>query len=315
MTLLVLGGTGFIGRHVVAALLARRERVAIGTRHPRRALRRSPAAACCELREAHLERLTCPGDWLQVLEDVDVVVNAVGILRERGAETYDRVHHLAPAALALICARLGLRLVHVSALGLHETARSRFLTSKLAGERAVAAAGGDYTIVRPSLLDGEGGFGARWLRRVANWPVHPVPAGAIGRIAALDVADLGKAIATLCVPHARDLWREVELGGSDSWAIGDYLAALRRAAGKGEALRLEVPGWLARFGSHVCDLLNFSPFSFGHLELMRTDNVPRENLLPVLLGRPPTRVDAPRACQAFASAPTGHETPVPPSPQ
>lgn len=316
MTILVLGGAGFIGRHVVAALLARGETVTIGTRHPRRARRRLPAlAASCELREAHLEKLAAPADWYALLEGVGLVVNAVGILRERGPETYDSVHHLAPAALAKICARLGLRLIHVSALGLHDGARSRFITSKRAGERAIVASGADYTIVRPSLLDGEGGFGARWLRWVASWPVHFVPADADGRIAALDVGDLGEAIATLCVPHAKGVWREVELGGSAVWTIGEYLAALRRARGGDPVPSIEVPAWLALCASHVCDAVHFSPFSLGHLELMRRDNVPRENLLPVLLGRAPTRVGANLRRQAFASAPTGQATPVPPSPQ
>lgn len=310
MTTLVLGGAGFIGRQVVAALLARRERVVVGTRMPRRRQH-----AGCAVREAHLERLLSPADWYPLLEDIDVVVNCVGILRERRAETYDRVHHRAPAALAELCARLGRRLIHVSALGLHDAARSGFIRSKLAGERAIAASGADYTIVRPSLLDGEGGFGARWIRWLARWPVHFVPASATGRIAALNVEDLGRAIALLCVPHARGVWREVELGGAEAWTIGDYLGALRRRRGMREAVRVEVPAWLARLGSHACDLLHFSPYSFGHFELMRHDNVPRENLLPVLLGRAPTRIGASLRRQAFASAPTGQETPVPPSPQ
>ena len=315
MTILVLGGTGFIGRHLVAALAARRETVAIGTRKPRRAARRLPGAAGLHIRELHLERLTSPAAWFEVLEGTDVVVNAVGILRERGAETYDRVHHLAPAALAETCARLGVRLIHVSALGLHDETRSRFLVSKLAGERAITRSGADYTIVRPSLLDGEGGFGARWMRWVASWPVHIVPASAAGRIAVLDVTDLGKAIATLCVPHAKGVWREAELGGAEAWTLGDYLAVLRRARGLKDAPRVLVSDWLARLGSHLCDLLHFSPFSFGHYELLQHDNVPCENLLPVLLGRAPTRIGAPRTRHAIASAPTGQEAPMPPSPK
>ena len=201
----------------------------------------------------------------------------------------------------------------MSALGLQYESRSRFLASKLAGERAIARSGADYTIVRPSLLDGDGGFGARWMRWVASWPIHIVPANAAGRIAVLDVADLGKAIATLCVPHARGVWREAELGGAQAWTLGDYLAVLRRAKGLKDAPRMRVPDWLARFGSHVCDLLHFSPFSFGHYELLQHDNVPRENLLPVLLGRAPTRIGARRTRQANSSVPTGQETPVLPS--
>jgi NADH dehydrogenase len=290
MTTLVLGGAGFIGRHVAAALAARGHVLVIGSRRPRRAARRLPASLhFCERREVHLERLTSPEVWRPLLEGIDTVVNAVGILRERGAETYERVHHLAPGALAAACARRAIRFVHISALGLHDGARSRFLRSKLAGERALAACGSNYSIVRPSLLDGEGGFGAHWFRRVARWPVHFVPADALGRIAALDVRDLGEAVAVLCEKRATREWREVELGGSVLRTIGDYLAALR-PADLGPAMRVCVSAWLARIVSQLCDLAHFSPFSFGHLELMRRDNGPRHNLLPALLGRAPTPV-------------------------
>jgi NADH dehydrogenase len=290
MTTLVLGGAGFLGRHIAAALAARGHAVVIGTRRPRRAARRLPAALhACERREAHLERLNAPEAWSPLLAGIDTVVNAVGILRERGAETYERVHHLAAGALAAACARRAIRLVHISALGLHDGARSRFLRSKLAGERSIAACGSGYSIVRPSLLDGDGGYGAKWFRRVARWPLNFVPADAHGRIAALDVRDFGEAIAVLCEKSAAPEWREVELGGSVLRTMGDYLAALR-PVDLPPAVRIAVPAWLARLASHVCDLLRFSPFSFGHLELMRRDNAPRYNLLPVLLGRAPTPV-------------------------
>src|SRR4051812_9865000 len=280
---LVRGGAGCIGRHGGAALAARGHEVLIGTRRPARAAKRLPARLHgCERREVHLERLTTPEAWEPLLRGVDTVVNAVGIMRERPAETYSRVHHLAPAALAAACARRAIRLVHVSALGLHASARSGFLSSKLAGERAIAACGSNYSIVRPSLLDGEGGFGAAWFRHVARWPVHFLPTDACGRTAALHVRDLGEALAVLSEKRdARD-WREVELGGSVLRTLGEYLAALRPAARR-PALRVAVPASMARIASHLCDLAHFSPFSFGHLELLRRDNVPNPNRLPALL--------------------------------
>ena len=283
MRILVLGGAGFIGRHAAGALLGRGHEVCIGTRHPRRAARRLPAGLRgCELREAHLERLTSRAGWHPLLAGFDVIVNAVGILRERHAETYDRVHHLAPAALAAACALVGRRLVHVSALGLHVDARSGFIRSKIAGERAVAASGADYSIVRPSLLEGKGGFGARWIHALARLPVHVVPVDATGRIAVMDVRDLGVAIAVLCGLPGHEC-REAELGGNECPTMAGYLAALRRKSGRPRALLIRLPAWMARFASHGCDALHFSPFSFGHLELMRRDNLPTHNLLPALL--------------------------------
>jgi uncharacterized protein YbjT (DUF2867 family)/fatty acid desaturase len=294
MTVLVLGGAGFLGRHAAAALAGRGHTVVIGTRHPSRTARRLPAGLHgCERREAHLERLLSPEAWKPLLRGVGTVVNAVGILRERGAETYERVHHFAPAALAAACARGAIRLIHISCPGLHPDARSRFLTSKLAGERAVAACGSNYSIVRPSLLDGEDGYGALWFRRVARWPVHPVPAGTRASIAAFDVDEFGEAVAALCEKRDARGWREVELGGRDVLTVAEYLAALRPTHLR-PALRIELPAWLARGVSHLCDLVHFSPYSFGHLEILRRDNAPRYNRLAELLGREPARIGAPR---------------------
>ncbi len=292
MRVMVLGGTGFIGQRAAAALRARGHNVVIGTRNPKRALTKlPPALRDCELRETHFESLTTRYVWQPLLSDVDAVVNAVGILRERGRETYDRVHNMAPTALAAACERLHLRLVHVSALGLRPQALSRFIHSKILAERAIAAGGADYSIVRPSLLDGDGGFGAEWIRRVARWPVHFIPAEARGRMAPLDVRDLGEALAVLC-ERGGEGRREVELGGSAKRPMADYLASIRALYSERPALRIPIPRFAARIAAHVCDLVHFSPFSFGHLELLRRDNVPRVNLLPALIGRAPTPVGA-----------------------
>jgi len=287
---MVLGGTGFVGRHAAAALRARGHALVIGTRHPKRALAKlPPGLRDAELRETHFESLTTRYIWKPLLQDVDAVVNAVGILRERGGETYDRVHNMAPAALGEACARLGLRLIHVSALGLRPEARSRFLRSKLIAERNIAASGADYSLVRPALLDGEGGFGAEWLRRVARFPVHLYPSDARGRMAPLDVRDLGDAIAVLC-ERGGEGRREVELGGSAKRTMAEYLAALRALHSERPALRLPVPALLARLAAHACDLLHLSPLSVASLVLMRRDNLPRVNLLSSLIGRAPAPV-------------------------
>lgn len=300
LRVLVLGGSGFIGRHAVNALLDRGCRVIIGSRHPQRIERKLPDdARDCPRRAVRLERLTEADDWATLLADVDVVLNCVGILRQRGGETYQRVHHLAVAALAAASRRAGVRVVHVSALGLEHPARSRFLRSKRDGEAALRASGADWRIARPSLLDGDGGYGALWIRRVARWPLQLLPADATGKIAALDVDELGEALAHLaCLPLPADTnaaEREYDLGGPVLQTLPDYLAAIRRLHTDAPLRCVRVPGLLARLGSHVCDVLHWTPFSFGHWELLRHDNRPLRNRLPELLGRRPRMIGLPPA--------------------
>ena len=260
---LVLGGKGFIGRYVVRALALQGAEVSIGTRHAERANEHALV----------LHQLTRTEHWSDAVARFDVIVNCVGILRERWGENYADVYLHAPAAIAEACAAQGKRFIHITALGLHAHASSGFLTAKLAGEAAITKTGGEACIVRPSLLDGPDGFGSRWLRRVAQWPIHFVPADAQGALAPLDVNDLGEAIAALCVCSRDALPTSVELGGETRYALDQYLKALR--ARPTAVFTLQVPAWMVRVAAHMLDVLHLTPLSWGHVELMRRDNAPR----------------------------------------
>jgi NADH dehydrogenase len=285
MKVLVLGGRGFIGRYAVRSLLARGHEVTIGTRTSRFVHGDSRVS----YRTVSLHKVTRCIDWCDIVKPYDTVINCVGILRPRWRESYDEVHHWAPYRLAKACAVYGKRFIHVSALGLSDTATSEFIRSKLAGEIAIAESGADYSIVRPSILDADDGFGARWIRRVANARVQWVPSCARGMLAPLAVEDLGEALARLAETSNEARYREIELGGRDERTMGVYLRALR-----GESLPnplcIELPSWFVRAMSHVCDLFHVTPLSWAHVQLMRRDNRPEINLLPELLGREPKRV-------------------------
>jgi NADH dehydrogenase len=255
---------------VVAALSAGGADVVVGTRRPSRS---KAASLACPVEHIELHHLTHASDWQERIERFDVVVNCAGILRERWGETFDAVYYRAPVALAEACAIHGKRLIHVTALGLTAGASSGFITAKLNGENGIRRLGGETCIVRPSLLDGVDGFGARWLRRVAQWPVHFIPTDALGRLAPLHVHDLGCAIAALCVCAAEALPTSVELGGEVRYGMAGYLLAMRSSPR--QAIALQVPAWTVRLCAHLLDVLHLTPLSWGHVELMRRDNVPR----------------------------------------
>jgi uncharacterized protein YbjT (DUF2867 family) len=280
---LVLGGRGFIGRHAVNALVAARAELSIGSRCTISARKHLLPEQLPKL-QVRMETMLKAGDWQALLAQFDVVLNCVGILRQRGAETYQRVHCEAVAALAEACKISGVRLVHVSALGLAPVRdgktiihRSGFLRSKLAGEGRLRDSGAQAALVRPSLLDGEDGFGARWLREFAKFPIHFVPANALGKIAPLPVQKLGVTLAELCLDPSKTAVHcpIYELGGAQALGIDQYLAQLRLALGHIRPARvIKVPGLLVRIGAHICDVLHFSPLSFGHYELLQYDNHP-----------------------------------------
>lgn len=285
----MLGGRGFIGRHAVSSLLESSVgvEVVVGTRVVDESLSLPQLAV-------HFETMLGSEDWRSIIDSFDVVLNCVGILRPVGEATYDAVHHLAPAALAEACHLQQKRFVHVSALGLKDDAKSGFLISKKRGEQAIKAISSSWIIARPSLLDGEGGYGAAWLRGVSRLPLFFVPADAKGHIAGLMVTDLGEALAQLCLGTDEHLKlaqsREFELGGNEAVAFEGYIRGLRTRYSEKRALCFKIPSLAARAGAHICDLFHATPFSFGHWELLRNDNTPHPNRLPELLGREPQSI-------------------------
>ena len=118
-----------------------------------------------------------------------------------------------------------------------------------------------------------------------------VPADAKGLLAALDVSELGEALATLCTASTEQLGlensREFELGGPHAMTFQRYIEALRRNHTDKTAICIPVPAILARLGAHLCDLLHATPFSFGHWELLQQDNKPKQNRIAELIGRAP----------------------------
>ena len=132
------------------------------------------------------------------------------------------------------------------------------------------------------------------MRGISRLPLFVAPADAKGHIAALDVGDLGEALARLALTDAEalrlDRSRIFEFGGAESWEFRDYVFALRRTYTHKRSLCVPLPGLIARLGAHICDLLHITPFSFGHWELLQRDNVPEHNRLQEVLGRDPVSV-------------------------
>ena len=152
--ILVLGGTGFVGRSVCEKLVERSGgaggRILVPTRHPARG--------------KHLQMLPTlqllPADLYddaqlaRLVAGCDAVINLVAVL-QGDERRFQQVHVELPRRLALACRAAGVkRLVHVSALGVSASAPSLYLRSKAAGEKVLAEAGLDLTVLRPSVIFG-----------------------------------------------------------------------------------------------------------------------------------------------------------------
>jgi len=150
--ILLLGGTGFVGRQICEQLVRAGLRVTVPTRREvnARAVQPLPGVTVLEADvhdEAELARLL-PGH--------DAVVNLVGVLHGN-QQRFERAHVELPRKLARAMQAAGIRrLVHVSALGASADGPSLYQRSKAAGEAALREAGLELTLLRPSVIFGAG---------------------------------------------------------------------------------------------------------------------------------------------------------------
>ena len=171
----VFGGSGFIGRHVVQRLAAAGWRVRVATRDPEGATYLRPRGDVGQVEPVYAD-LTKDFSVQAAVERADLVIDLVGILYERGRQTFQALHVEGASRIAAAAKAAGVKqLIHVSALGADEDSDSAYARSKAAGEKAVREAFPGAVIFRPSVVFGpEDGFFNRFAALTGISPVLPV---------------------------------------------------------------------------------------------------------------------------------------------
>ena len=280
MIILLTGASGFIGRHLATALTAAGH-VVIEAR--RGAPDGSPHVA------ADFTRDLDAAIWAPRLTGVDAVINAVGILRERGEQTFEKIHARAPQALFAACASTRVRrVVQISALGA-DWGTTGYFASKHAADEYLATLPLEWTIVQPSIVYGEGGTSARLFTMLASLPVTPLPAGGEQRVQPIHIDDLAAAIVNL-FGRADVARQRVALVGPRAQTLREFLQALRTALGLRAAQSVAVPRWLMRVGAGVAQLMPRSLLDRETLAMLEMGNTADPAMTRRLLERAPRAV-------------------------
>ena len=229
MRICVLGGSGFVGRHLVERLVIDGHEVVVPSRNP----------------SAHRDLLVLPGVRLVTADfhttlalrrhvsGMDAVVNLIGILHERRGGDFARIHVDIPRRVAEACEAAEVpRVLHVSALNAAANAPSRYLRSKWQGEAAFAGARFATTIFRPSILFGPNdSFTTRFASWLALAPgFFPLPC-ADARVAPLHVADLARAMIR-ALDARQSFGATYDLCGSVTYTLRQWVEYIANLAGR-----------------------------------------------------------------------------------
>lgn len=252
MRILVTGASGFIGQALVAALARAGHTVVCAARHPQRAA----GVAACEPLAVDFARVPDAAWWTPHLAGIDAVVNAVGILREQGGQTFDALHARAPAELFRACAAAHVGVVvQVSALGADEHARSRYHLGKKSADDVLRALPLRGAIVQPSLVYGPGGASAAMFNGLAVLPLLALPGGGRMQVQPVHVQDVIDGIVAILQSPPSGM-RTIAFVGPQPLSLREFLAQLRHGLGlRGGLPVLPMPTSLFRAFAAVAGLV------------------------------------------------------------
>jgi NADH dehydrogenase len=265
----VFGGTGFVGRRIVDALLARSLNVRVAARHPERCGSSAPRDGLVQVQAD----LRDPASVRAALRGADAAVNSVSLYVESRDATFQAIHVDGAGQLARAAAEAGLdRLLHISGIGSDARSTSAYIRARGEGEDAVRAGFPGATILRPSVMFGpDDAFLTTLVGLVERLPVVPLFGDGSTRLQPGHVEDLAEAVAILLTTSDTPA-PTYELGGPEVHSYRALLELITHHIGRRRLLLpVSFPLWdvLAAAGR----LLPSSPLTEGQVALMRQDNV------------------------------------------
>jgi uncharacterized protein YbjT (DUF2867 family) len=277
----VFGGSGFLGRHVVRALVKRGWRVLVATRRPDLAFHLQPLGGVGQIYTIQAN-LRYPESVAAVLRKADAVVNLVGILRQSGRQSFDAIHRVGAQNVAVAACEAGIgSLVHVSALGADLSSPSLYAKSKAQGEAAVREAKPDAMILRPSVVFGpEDQFFNRFATMARLMPALPLIGGGLTKLQPVYAGDVAKVVALALDGNAKQ-GETYELGGPEVRSLREIMQFVLDVTERSRLL-LSIPFGPAKLIGAITEIaaklsLGLLPEMFvltpDQVELLRSDNV------------------------------------------
>ncbi len=283
MKVFVTGGTGFVGNHVIQALLDRGNQVRAFVRQRSEYKLKRPQDL-----EISYGTVTSTADLVQGMTGCDAVIHLVGIIRPFPSKgiTFERLHTEAAANVIAAAKESGVsRLVHMSALGAREDGPTSYFRTKFAAEELVRTSGLRYTIFRPSLIFGRGGEAVKMFAGMVKTVVVPVIGDGNYRFQPVHVATVAQGFARALEVDAAQ-GRTLDVGGPDTVTFNEVMDALALVMGK-TIIKLHIPVFPIRTATSVLQHFPGYPLTTDQITMLLEGSTCDEKPFYELLGLTP----------------------------
>lgn len=267
----IFGGAGFVGTQLVQVMARKGYRIRVAVRRPDLAGHLMPLGSVGQIVPIQANIRNMPSVE-RAVEGADIVINLVGIKSQSGRQRFGAVHALGAKNIATAAKNAGATtLVHMSALGANPKAQSASARSKALGEEEVLKAFPEATIIRPSIIFGQGdGFFNLFGALASLMPVLPLIEGNT-RFQPVYVGDVADALAIAAEGGVKP-GRIYELGGSEIETMRELMQRLLRETAR-QRLLLPVPTMLAKLQAYFLQLLPSPLLTVDQVIQLGQDNV------------------------------------------
>ena len=268
----IFGASGFIGRHLIRSLTEKDFRIIAATRSPYLYGYLKPLGNPGQI---DLEKVNLfeEENLRTLIKNSDVVINLVGILYENKKQKFEDIHVKFPALLTKLCNEQNIKkLIHISALGINETANSQYMQSKLKGEKNILNNFNRSVILRPSIIFGpEDKFFNQFAALAEFFPALPLIGGGLTYFQPIYVGDVVKSIVTIL--EKEEINKNIyELGGPQTFTFKELMEILLKQIKKKRFL-VPIPFSFAKFQAKILQLLPKPLLTTDQVEMLKYDNI------------------------------------------
>ena len=267
----IFGGGGFIGKHLMRQLTKMDYRVKVATRNPYLKGYLKPLGNPGQI-ELFKTNIFDTKDVEKVLRNCDFAINLVGILYENRKQKFDEIHSKFPLLLGNLCNEFKIKkLVHVSALGVKEKHTSKYIQSKLNGEKNIQEKFKSSVILRPSVIFGpEDKFFNTFASLAQFSPALPLIGGKT-KFAPIYVGDVAAAIVKVLTLNNFEP-KIYELGGPENYSFKQLMEILLEEIKKKRFL-ISIPFGMAKFQSYFLQMMPNPLLTPDQVEMLKYNNV------------------------------------------
>lgn len=266
MNILIVGVSGFIGRHIYDALIHKGHHV-IG----------------CSRREVaninwqKLDFNQSTEDWQQQLSNIDIVINAVGIYQQSASQSFSLVHDMGPKKLFAACEKLAVKVIQISAIGAEqEQPVTEFLRSKRNADQVLLESNVPNVVLYPGIVLGEEGRSTQQLSVLARLVCMPLVFGRNKALPMISIHQLTQRVVEIVQQWPTSKRAQVVVAKPET--METLLNNLRRWMGLGKGRFIAVPKSLINFMFWLFPALSVGAFNKQSVEMLssysKTEYVP-----------------------------------------